>query len=177
MMKKIMMALAIAVGASSVLPVAASADSMYQDIMNNIVNNSLVKDDATRLANVRKALGDVYQSKYNAEYYLINSHGSTRIDDKVLGTITAVLSAITLLHPYIDPTKTFDSLYIDPTMKKFESLIVGGICGMVSSAIFATKHIQRYYDKKKLAELNEVIAKLEKVNAELIDKILETQHA
>ncbi len=166
MMKKIIMALAIVVGVSPMLPIAASADSMYQDIINTIVNNSLVKDDATRLDNVRKALREVGYSKDNAEYYLIRSHGNTQLADKVAGAMMASLGAIAFSLPYIDPTVT-----------TAQSILLGGACGLYSLAFFAKQYAERYYDKKKLAELNEVIAKLEKVEAELQSKVEETQHA
>lgn len=75
-MKKLILSLAMLVGSSSVLPLVASAESMYQDIMGSIVNASLVKNDGERLEKLDEALGHVRGKKHDAEWKLVYAHGS-----------------------------------------------------------------------------------------------------
>lgn len=160
MKKKLILSFAMLVGASSALSLVASAESMYQDIISNIVNSSLIKDDQQRLDKLYLSLDDVRNLKINAEWHLINSHGNTRVEDVMAGTLMAGLSALALSLSYVDPTVT-----------TAQSLVVGGFAGFASLSIFAKQYVERYFTKKKLAELNEVIAKLETMKTELENKV------
>lgn len=158
-MKKLILSLAMLVGSSSVLPLVASAESMYQDIMGSIVNASLVKNDQERFFALRSAFHDVERLKISAEQDLIQSYGEGYLkkQERFLGVVFAACSTLVLLVP--NPSRTI-----------FEHLVVAGLCGSFAIGFFAQQQINRYFLKKKLVELNEVIAKLEAAKAELQNK-------
>jgi hypothetical protein len=166
MKKKLLMALAIVMGAGSMLPLVASVETMYQDIMGSIVNNSLVQNDEQRLDQLTRSLDQVYSQKRNAEELLIWTHGTMYIGDKMSGAVMAGLSLLSLALGYASPVATVA-----------EVAFLSGTCGVLSIGLFMQKNIERYFDKKKLVEFNVVIAKLEAAKAELEQKVKTTQLA
>jgi hypothetical protein len=157
-MKKLILSVAMLMGASSVLPLVASAESMYQDIMGSIVNASLVKDDGDRIGRLYGALSDVRHLKCQAEWRLASLHGRTEdAGDQMVGALGLGTGMITIFSA-------------DKTTQLISSVLAG-----LSVVLLTAKYLSCYSTKAKLAELNEVIAKLEVAKAELENKIATEQ--
>jgi len=157
-MKKLILSLAMLVGSSSVLPLVASAESMYQDIMGSIVNASLVKNDQERLEKFDEALSNVRCLKGQAEWRVASLHGQTEdAANHMVGALGLGTSMITVFSA-------------DKTTQFLSSVLAG-----LSILLLTVKHLSCYSTKAKLVELNEVIAKLESAKAELENKIATEQ--
>jgi hypothetical protein len=164
MKKKLLMALAVVMGTSSMLPLVASTESMYQDIMGSIVNNSLVQNDEQRLVQLNRSLEQVYSQKRNAEEFLIWTHGRMRADLAMVGTLSAGMSAFVPV-----------SSYVFQNMTMLDTVSFTTIFGALSVLCFSEKYVTCYFAKKNLVELNEVIAKLETAKTELEQKVTTQQ--
>lgn len=161
-MKKLILSLAMLVGSSSVLPLVASAESMYQDIMGSIVNASLVKNDQERLEKLNNALSSVREEKHDAEWRIVRLHG--RFNNSADLTLATIMTTLTVALPFVNVKA-----------KLGEALVLSTLSGIFTIGFLARQQIDCYFAKNKLAEFNEVIAKLEAAKAELENKIATEQ--
>jgi hypothetical protein len=166
MNKRMMIMLAGFIGISPVVQVIASAESMYQDIVQNAINDSLGDPEhahAVQLYLIEKAIYQVDTSRQKAQSNLIRSH------DVMTNAITTYLRGlpgflgvaliVRGIHNYVQLNGTVGGIS--------EDCIVGAV-GL--SAYFFDK-IEQYLLRKQIKQYNEVIAKLKLKKTELKKKV------
>jgi len=165
-MNKKMLLLALLVAAAPVLQMAGSVEAMYQDVNNIIEDKHNSKNDSDRLNNLENALFRVldYKGRLEAKIYIMHS----RVDyEKMAGLAFGALSGIffgaSVLSHYVD------NLFIKEDRALFALL---GVLSATRSVVgLCKKKISLYYSKKKIAELNVMITRLQAMKKELLDKI------
>lgn len=166
MKKTLMLSVALLIGAQAAQPLVASAEGMYQDIVQNAINDSLRNPayaNSVQLHSIEEALVRVDHLRENAQAGLISSHDYMNSGivtylrglDGFLG-VAAILAGI---NDYVRLNKPI------------EHAAVGLLLGALGLSCYCMDKIDQYAIRKQIKQYNEVIAKLELKKAELKKKM------
>jgi len=164
MNKKMLLLAAMAIGANSVLPLAASADAMYSDIKQVIVEDALTgKTDPEKYDNTVRALDQLYYARESIKERIFSIHMKNNIEQTQIAPTFAALSGLCFVAAgYKNYTKVFGAHDL-------------GFFGVITLGIAVLSYFNQALDlkenKNKLAEINEVITKLEAMKTELAGKL------
>lgn len=170
MYKQMLLLVAMAIGStSSILPVTFSNGSMYMDI-KNIVSNAYTGDtDQKRYANIIYTLDQLDKNRRLINESILKSYASLS-DNKTIALFFGGIGITTLAA----------TAYVNH-VNNITAIDKCGMFGIISSItglfLYYGDCVKIYLMKKKVAEINEVITKLETMKTELANKlgIVETQ--
>ena len=150
MKNKLMLLCTFFIGVQAVLPIAASVESMYKDLMTKITSNS-GEDYHNQLAETRNALYTTMEFKRKAESELLKTYEHNQIDtfcSIAFITLAAGISAKGMV------------LYCMPKGDIFDLFVTGVILPATLLVASRLKIIYRYPLRKQIKEYTEVIEKL-----------------
>ena len=162
-MNKRIMLLTALIAASPVLHVAASAETMYNDIKIILEDRVVGKTDGECLYHIQHVLGTVKCYKEDMQNQIISLH--SRVDhDK---PVSLMLGALSTLCFGISSTGCFNVAYAD----RIGFALLGAMTTGAAVFAFCKRNIDCYNLKNKINELTAVIVKLEAMELSLQEKL------
>jgi hypothetical protein len=167
MNKTLVLSIALLIGAQAVQPLAASTESMYQDIVQNAINDSLRRHPknatATQFCSIDNALYNVNCLREEAQSKLLRSYGYM---NSVLMTYLQGLAGFVGIGMILSGINMY--VRLDRSVEQLGICLAGGA---VELSLYCIDKIEQYVLRRQIKQYNEVIAKLEVKKAELKKKI------
>ena len=155
---------AIAIGTQSILPLAASADAMYSDIKQVIVEDALTgKTDQEKYWNIERVLGELYEKREYLKNRIVSIHSRYDVGKTYTVQVITALGALFFAAAGYKYHKNHDNA--------FEGIIFGTAALTGAAGIYFSDLLELKGIKSKIAEINTAIVKLEAMKAELADKL------
>jgi adenylate cyclase class IV len=155
--------LAALMSISTVAHGITSPQSMYRDIKKMIEDPLNGNDDVARLKNVQEALQLLEKHKKNSKKNIIYYHATVEDGDDLMRVLGSIGGTLISFGNYLH--------YLKNDVKGIPFGMVG-VCFIVFGiAACSKRHVNCYFTKKKIEEINTVIVKLKKLEANLKTRI------
>lgn len=166
MNKRMMILLAGIISISPVVQIVASAESMYQDIVQNAINDSMKNPEyanTIQLYSIENALVQVNDLRQIAQSKLLRSYDFMN---------SGVMTYLRGLNGFLGGAAILAGINQYVRLNgKVEDVAMGLIVGTLGLSAYCADKIERYAVRKQIKQYNEVIAKLELKKTELKKKI------
>ena len=173
MKKKLMLALAMVIGLNAVLPAFASVESMYNDLKALIEDPVSGKSLHQRLDNVQDILRKAFRKKESLSNKIVRANIETDAQDTIeKNSFGIACASLALFAGYTASTGWLipanEWKYNEPPE---QFAVVAVICGAVAVFILGYDSAVHFCNKRKLAEINKLIIKLQAMEKDLQEEI------
>ncbi len=144
---------------STVTQGITSPQSMYRDVKKMIEDPISGNDNIARLKNVQEALEIIERHKKNNQKNIIYYHATVEDGDDLMRALGAIGGTLISFGNYLH--------YLGNDVKQIPLGMVGVCLIVFGIAECSKRHINCYFTKKKIEEINTVIIKLKKLEADL----------